>query len=310
MPNLIMIGLCTCQRPILLRACLNSLARQEISSEFSVEIVVVDNEAEPNNKAGVEDFANTCPFPVHYVHEPRRGIAIARNAILDKAIALNADWIAMLDDDETAEPDWLAKLMVPKYREDAIVFGFNIPKYPENSKWIVRGKSRAQAIEGDTSAKPSAGNVRISRTVIQSIRFNEAMGYMPGEDIDFFVKAREKGFTIRRTLEAITYETLHERKLTYFGQMKTKYGQAVAIVKLDVIKNGTKSAFFKYTPDIIKNLLISASCLPLILIWLPFNEKQYRRYALKSGRKFATMLGYCSGLAGRDAKTYAKISGY
>jgi succinoglycan biosynthesis protein ExoM len=77
------ICVCTFRRPVMLRACLNSLARQQVGPDLIVSIVVVDNEPEPNNCARVGGFAEDCPFPVHYTHEPRRGIAAARNAALD-----------------------------------------------------------------------------------------------------------------------------------------------------------------------------------------------------------------------------------
>lgn len=310
MHDFVVIGLCTCRRPILLQACLNSLAQQKISPDLSVVIIVVDNEAEPNNKVIIENFAMTCPFPVHYVHEPRPGIAVARNAILDKALELNADWIAMLDDDERADPEWLAMLMAAEYRDTPIIYGLNIIEYPTNSKWVIRREDRVRGIEGELSIKAATNNVRFSRAVAQAVRFNEALGFMPGEDVDFFDRARGKGFFIRRSLKAITYETPHASKLTYFGQMRTTYGEAASKVKRHSMMKGSWSATANYLPNIVKNLFASLICIPLVIIWIGFNQRQYCRYALKAGKKSASALGYMMALLGRDAKTYAKISGY
>jgi succinoglycan biosynthesis protein ExoM len=71
----------------------------------------------------VARFCATAPFPVYYVHEPICGIARARNAALDKATELGADWIAMLDDDEVADPRWLANLMAPEYLDTPVLMG-------------------------------------------------------------------------------------------------------------------------------------------------------------------------------------------
>lgn len=95
---LIALGVCTYKRPVMLRACLDSLTRQVVPSDLSLAIVVVDNEPEGDAEHTVSSFTATTDIPVHYVHEPRRGIATARNAILDKASELAADFIAMTDE--------------------------------------------------------------------------------------------------------------------------------------------------------------------------------------------------------------------
>src|SRR2546426_1111000 len=69
--------------------------------------IIVDNEPPPGNRPGVEAAAATAPFPMLYVHEPRRGISRARNAAL-AACAGRCDWIAFTDDDCQPAPDWLA----------------------------------------------------------------------------------------------------------------------------------------------------------------------------------------------------------
>jgi succinoglycan biosynthesis protein ExoM len=107
----VLIGVCTAQRPKMLKACLDSLAAQIVPEHVSLRAVVVDNEAEPNNRAAVEAQAARFPFPLAYEHEPRRGIPFARNRVLDHALAMNAEWIAFIDDDEIAKLDWLAQLV-------------------------------------------------------------------------------------------------------------------------------------------------------------------------------------------------------
>lgn len=128
----VVIGLCTCRRPQMLWRCLISLGKQSVDASIDPTIVVIDNEESPNNQRIVEAFERLSPFPVFYWHEPRRGIAVARNAILDVAVELGADWIAMLDDDEIAEPGWLAALMADEYRDVPVLQGRNEFIYPDN----------------------------------------------------------------------------------------------------------------------------------------------------------------------------------
>jgi len=74
------VAVCTAKRPGMLRLCLQSIASQIVAAQIAIEIVVVDNEGAPNNATVVQEIAARCRFPVHYVHEPRRGIPPARNA--------------------------------------------------------------------------------------------------------------------------------------------------------------------------------------------------------------------------------------
>jgi hypothetical protein len=100
----LVVCVCTCQRPALLARCLESLGAQVIPDGVAISLIVVDNTPDRAARLTVAQFCVTAPFQVYYVHEPEHGCA--RNAALNKAVALGADRIAMLDDDEQTAPDW------------------------------------------------------------------------------------------------------------------------------------------------------------------------------------------------------------
>src|SRR5690349_19715457 len=94
----------------------------QVGVDFArLELVVVDNDQAPSAQATVAELTGEAPFPVHYVHEPRPGVAHARNAGM---AAASGELIAFLDDDEEAPAGWLAALLAAQARYQAdVVFG-------------------------------------------------------------------------------------------------------------------------------------------------------------------------------------------
>lgn len=86
-----------------------------------LELVIVDNDQTPSAQGVAQTLAAEAPFPVHYVHEPRAGVANARNAGMARA---SGAFVAFLDDDEEAPAGWLAALLAAQERYAAdVVFG-------------------------------------------------------------------------------------------------------------------------------------------------------------------------------------------
>ena len=108
----------------------------------------------------VEDIRGRSPFPVHYIHEPPRGIAIARNRVLDHAAERCAQWIAFIDDHETAEPDWLANLMAPEYRDTPVLTGTVRHQQPDEPPfWYLPRTRKDGPAEGQRLKSALTGNI-------------------------------------------------------------------------------------------------------------------------------------------------------
>jgi succinoglycan biosynthesis protein ExoM len=303
------ICVCTFRRPIMLRACLDSLARQRVDPDLDVSIVVVDNEEHPAACARVGGFAEDCPFPVHYIHEPRRGIAAARNAALNEAMRIGANWIAMLDDDETADPDWLNELMAPEYLHVPVLMGTNIAVYPKPLPFWVK-EEEPKGEEGQKLKTAATGNVRFSTDLIRAgLRFDERIGLGGGEDNDLFSRAHATGFAIRRTLRAVTRETAHPERLTYLALAHRSYWCAGSELRRLMITRGWMGALLRKGHTIPLNIIVGILWLLGAVMVAPVSSEAFRDGALEGGRKLAKAAGRFAALVGHMPQPYRNVVG-
>jgi succinoglycan biosynthesis protein ExoM len=251
------VGICTYRRPAVSET-LASLARQVLPPCVALRVIVADNDAEPEAEARVRGAARTLGLDVTYVHAPARNISIARNAILDAA---TADYVAFLDDDETADPDWLAALLAEADLGgcDAVlgpvkaVYGAGAPA------WMAAGDfhSTRPAPAGGQILKGYAGNVLIRRSAIEArgLRFDLSLGRQGGEDDDFFYRLTDDGGTIGYAPRALAFEAVPPQRAslgwlvrrsfrtgqTHAARLASRRGGLSRLVQLGVA--GAKGAF-------------------------------------------------------------------
>lgn len=190
------IGVCTAMRPRMLAHCLDAIGAQILPAWLQAEVVIVDNEAEPRRRRLVDDFSARCPFPVHYIHQPKPGISRARNAVVERSRSLGVQWIAFTDDDCWVSPTWLARLVeaAVRYKADAI-YGRREFLLPSPSPcWQAVRASRY--VEGQSLSYASTHNVLFASWLIHDgdlggLRFDERLAH--GEDTDFFHRATRRG---------------------------------------------------------------------------------------------------------------------
>jgi succinoglycan biosynthesis protein ExoM len=202
------VGVCTFRRPAVAET-LASLARLSLPAGCAVRVIVADNDETPSAEASVREAAVRGGLELAYVHAPARNISRARNACLEAA---TGEFVAFLDDDETAAPDWLAALLAEAGAGgwDAVL-GPVKAIYPKDAPgWIAAGDfhSTAPVEVGGRILKGYAGNVLIRRSAIEArgLRFDESLGRQGGEDDDFFYRLTDSGGTIGFAPRALAYE--------------------------------------------------------------------------------------------------------
>ena len=222
----------TQRRPQGLALAVRSTFRQTGVELAVLELVVVDNDEAPSARAAVEAMAAEAPFPVAYVHEPRPGVANARNAALAKA---RGDFIAFLDDDEEAPTVWLAALLQAQVRFDAdVVFGPVRGRTPaavrKHRAYLEQFFSRHGPAEaGLIDHYYGCGDSLLRRAALPDPDrpFSEARNHIGGEDDLLFGRMKAAGARFAWTPDAWVWEDPAPSRLSlrYTVARAFAYGQ-------------------------------------------------------------------------------------
>lgn len=222
----------TQRRPQGLAVAVRSLFRQRGVDFAAMELVVVDNDQVPSAQALVAELTAEAPFPVTYVHEPRAGVANARNAAM---AAARGDFIGFLDDDEEAPEGWLAALLGAQARYDAdAVFGPVRARAPDtltrHRAYLERFFSReGPAEEGLIDHYYGCGDslVRRSAMLDPAAPFSAIRNHIGGEDDLLFGQMRAAGRRFAWAPEAWVWEDPVPSRLTlaYAIPRAFAYGQ-------------------------------------------------------------------------------------
>lgn len=191
------ICVCTYRRPQLLAMLLDSLAEQSFCKSF--EVVVVDNDAAGGAAEAIEAVRKRHPkLGIRYAVESRRGISFARNTVASLA---NGDFLAWIDDDETATKDWLMLLWMARLVNNAdAVFGPVVPIFPEGSRsWAKHGGifERPRHLTGTIidAREARTGNALVDANWFRTLSspFDIRFANTGGEDYDFFARIEKRG---------------------------------------------------------------------------------------------------------------------
>ncbi len=175
----------TYRRPDDLREAI-PLLLDAISDHPSAELLVIDNDETPSAAETVGRLADP---RVRYVHEPRPGIAAARNRGLDET--RDSDVIVFIDDDERPQPGWLNALLELRRASGAeAVAGPVVSQFADElDPWIVAGGyfDRLRHPTGTSIPVAATNNLLLDRAFVDrtGLRFDEAFGLSGGSDSVF-----------------------------------------------------------------------------------------------------------------------------
>lgn len=216
----------TYKRPSLLRDLLESLNKLEFVHIPTpvIEVIIVDNDSNSSAKSTVEAIKSSFRWPLKYFVETNQGVTYARNRCVCEA-SKDSDFIAMLDDDETATPQWLEELLINQQQFQAeIVAGPVIPVYRDAQQvpdWIKAGDFHSYE-RHDTGKKLDTaftGNVMFSTKIVKNLKkdgslFDHRFAHKGAEDAYLFACLNKQGYKIVWVDEAVLYEPVADKRLS------------------------------------------------------------------------------------------------
>lgn len=272
----------------MLAKLLQALERQQTGGRLAISVSVADNDETRSAESVVADFAKGSALTVRYVAEPRKNIALARNAALKGA---SGDYLAFIDDDEIPLDRWLLTMFEACEKFGvAGVLGPVRPHFDEAPPaWIIDGGffERPEPATGTILdwEECRTGNVFLRREIIEGMDnvFDPQFG-SGGEDKDFFMRMTALGHAFCWCAEGAVYETVPKDRWTrtYLLKRALLRGQNI----------------LKHPEGRTKHILKSMLATPIYLIALPFTlllgQHVFMRFAIKlfdhAGR-LAALLG-------------------
>lgn len=223
----IWIDICVCTyRRRQLEATLNSLGQLTLPDNCSMRAIVADNDFEPSAKEWIINIASKLPFEVRYIHVPAANISLARNACLD---ASTGDYIAFIDDDETASERWIAELLATALdtHADAVLGPVRASYDADAPRWMRRGDFHSTFpvwVRGEIRTGYTCNALLLrSSEFVASRRFDLALGRSGGEDTQYFTQLHEAGGKIAFAPQAWVFEPVPQPRARFSWLCKRRF---------------------------------------------------------------------------------------
>lgn len=295
----VLICIPTCKRPKMLSRLLARLSHLETDAD--VRVLVADNDAE--NHAGF-DLCQTLTFyrwPLTAVIAPERGIAQVRNTLIAEALKTDAQFIAMIDDDEWPEADWIAQFLTCARETGADLLQGSILLGGADG---LEGHGDVRHVTGPVAMLQAAGNLLIRRAVLEEMTapwFDPAFALSGGEDRDFFVRLQRAKKRFAWSDEARVHGDIPETRDNLGWLLRRAYSVGNSdmrvLLKYELGAGGLALEFFK-----IGAAFLLSPPAALVLAIHP------RKRAIPLQKLFRAA-GKLGALMGRSYREYAVVHG-
>jgi len=310
------IGLCTYKRPKMLEQCLVSLQALDCPEDWEVVLVLVDNDPDAPISAANPLFSPEARFPLYRFVENQRGIPHARNRVCRESMALGAQFLLFLDDDEEAEPQWLNAYRdaMDEFVGEAYTGPVNYRFPPGFEDWL-GNKGFSGTKRGSLLKRASTNNVLVDIKRLQemgfAIEFDTYMEMTGGSDTEFFMRLVKDGGRIVYVNDAVVSEEVVTNRLTIRWRLKRQYQSSANRIYIESkLYGGNTTAAGAKRREILRHLgegILRLATSPLLLIG---GYRKFKRGWYHGLRHFAKGAGICAGLRGSHVYLYSKTDGH
>ncbi len=314
MTQKLVIAVCTAQRPNMLKACLQSLDSLVRPEGTELSAVVVENDPEPFFTGAEADAVKSAlTLPVFFYHEKRKGIPFARNRALDAALEHDPDWVALIDDDERAEPDWIEKLLDACRKFDAEVANGPVRRIYEKPAphWWKSQLLKPRATGTEITEAPT-NNVLISARIIDKdglgLRFDERLTF-GSEDIDFFRRTHAAGAKMIWVDDAFVEEDIPASRVSTKRLLSRMHMAATSGAYNIVLREGRAKAALHFIPKSARRMLFGLIAAIVGFCVKPFAQKRGEKLYYYGLIRLMKGSGNLRGLMGRAHNYYDVIDG-
>lgn len=304
------VGVISFKRPQELARLLQSLEkRAEEAPNCPIGyVVVVDNDPDRSARRAVADFAAVSRWEVRYVEEPNPGIAAARNRLIESAAG--AEFVAMVDDDETIASGWPAELIRVAEETGADLVGG--PVEPDltaapHADWMTRADMFGRQEQPDKAlvSHVSTANCLIRASVqarLGTALFDSRLGLSGGSDWLLSERIRATGGKLAFAANARTIEVFPSERVS-LGWISRRWRRSGATaVMVQRVADGGLPASQLFILTIRRGLLRFAVGAALVATAL---FRKPRRLRLWQGiRQIMLGIGTIQGLTGRTPVSY------
>lgn len=238
-----MVATLTFRRPAELDRLLPLLVDQADAITPRPRLVVVDNDPEASARAAVENWSAA---GVEYAHEPREGIAAARNRAIEAAG--DAPAVVFIDDDETPLEGWLERLVALWQRDrPAVVTGPAIKVVDGDADPWIRASGFLERWKFETGTRVPGGatnNILFDTAYLraQGLAFDDRYGLTGGSDSMLLWTITQRGGQILWCDEAQVLDPMSAARTTRAWVLRRSFrtGNTWGRVTLDLADHPTR----------------------------------------------------------------------
>ena len=289
----IAICVATFKRPELLKDCIHAIGNIRLPSNYTVILIIVDNDETKTGKTVAENEQERLSIPLYYYVQPDRGISSTRNTLIEKSIDHNVSYIAFIDDDELPHKDWLIEMLegLQKYSAD-IVAGPVVP-IRENTPlqdYVLDEKHPSGTVPRNIPAGNVLFNIKLANEY--GLRFDRYFDFIGCEDFDFFDRAIKLNLKSVWINNAVVFEHITPDRETLKYIIFRHFTGGINVVMRHKKHHKTFTTWMRYLPKSIGKFF--GAFFSLIKAIFSSRQENLKKSIIKAANGLGYLFGLCN----------------